>query len=548
MPQRPTPPPSLPARLIWSSMFLLAVASPAALRAQVRPDQPPPAHVDVVEGQARLDRDGERLDADAGMLLVAGDRLSTGNGRLQLLTSDAVAMAVDDFTNLTLESSGLFRLRAGRVRVTVRGGTSRPLQIDTPTASALIDTPGEYRISMMGSASYSQTEMVVFAGYGELESDRGSVRLRAGERSVSWPNDLPSRPAPFARGHEDAFDRWVTTQRGEGTGRSAQHLPLDLRAYGGTLDQHGTWGFEGGFGYVWYPAVGPGWRLYFDGYWATVAPYGWVWVGLQRWAWPTHHYGRWGFVRNRWFWMPDRRWAPAWVSWGVAPGYVAWCPLGFDDRPLFDVTAPFPAGGGWTVLPRDRFGHRAYVSRYAIAPRALPAHASLVPQARPPAPPSRVARPPDARRSLADRAMPRDLSRDRAVPRVGPADRGVPSARPPLPGGAVVDRVPSARPFGDFRGDRREPSSPAPAPPGGGRIDSARPPRAVPRDAAPRQQQPGVNLPPPPPAGVARPRSESTTGGAIGRPAPQAAPRSGAAEPGGRGDGRGSTQDRQGRR
>ena len=38
-----------------------------------------------------------------------------------------------------------------------------------------------------------------------------------------------------------------------------------------------------------------------------------------RWSWPTHHYGRWGYARNAWFWIPGRTWGAAWVSWASAP-------------------------------------------------------------------------------------------------------------------------------------------------------------------------------------------------------------------------------------
>ena len=32
---------------------------------------------------------------------------------------------------------------------------------------------------------------------------------------------------------------------------------------------------------------------------------------------------------------PGADWAPAWVSWASAPGYVSWCPLGWNNRPIF---------------------------------------------------------------------------------------------------------------------------------------------------------------------------------------------------------------------
>ena len=52
-------------------------------------------------------------------------------------------------------------------------------------------------------------------------------------------------------------------------------------------------------------------------------------------AGPTHHYGRWGLsAAGAWFWIPSAGWGAAWVNWAVAPGYVGWCPLGWNNRPV----------------------------------------------------------------------------------------------------------------------------------------------------------------------------------------------------------------------
>src|SRR6185295_14708019 len=59
---------------------------------------------------------------------------------------------------------------------------------------------------------------------------------------------------------------------------------------------------------------------------------------LDAWAWPTHHYGRWGYASNAWFWIPGRTWGAAWVSWSFADDYVSWCPLGYDSRPVFALS------------------------------------------------------------------------------------------------------------------------------------------------------------------------------------------------------------------
>ena len=166
---------------------------------------------------------------------------------------------------------------------------------------------------------------------------------------------------------------------GGGGAESTAHLPPELNVYGGAFDQYGAWQYDAPYGYVWYPTVAADWRPYYYGYWSSVPTYGPTWIGVDAWSWPTHHYGRWGYARNRWFWIPGRTWGAAWVSWASAPGYVSWCPLGFDGRPVFAFYGFGRSFTGWTVLPRGNFGaHRYYANRYGVDPRRLPTNAAFV--------------------------------------------------------------------------------------------------------------------------------------------------------------------------
>ncbi len=174
---------------------------------------------------------------------------------------------------------------------------------------------------------------------------------------------------------------------------SASYMPQELDTYGATLDQYGSWQYAAPYGYVWYPTVAADWRPYYYGFWSPVRSYGWTWVGADIWAWPTHHYGRWGYARDRWFWIPGRTWGPAWVSWAAAPGYVSWCPLGFDSRPVFGLSVSFgnDRWHGWTVLPRANFGvHGYYAHRNAIEPRRIAANTPFIVQNTPPVPATRT--------------------------------------------------------------------------------------------------------------------------------------------------------------
>src|SRR5262249_52038106 len=87
-----------------------------------------------------------------------------------------------------------------------------------------------------------------------------------------------------------------------------------------------------------------------------------------------------------WFWIPGRVFGPAWVSWASASDYLSWCPLGFDDRPVFSFSVGVGSWLGWTVVPRASFGFREhYVNRYAITGDRLPRTAAFITHSAPPA-------------------------------------------------------------------------------------------------------------------------------------------------------------------
>ncbi len=234
---------------------------------------------------------------------------------------------------------------------------------------------------------------VIFADRSVLDVDEyssvefgASSQFQVVEGRVSYSGAHSPQPTGVLRG--DAFGQWVQARRQERLSATAstQYLPSALQSYGTTFDREGAWQYEAPYGNVWYPAVASDWRPYYNGYWSSLQPYGWTWIGYNRWAWPTHHYGRWGYARSRWFWIPGRTWGPAWVTWASAPGYVSWCPLGFNNRPVFSLSVNIGnAWGGWVVLDRAHFGARdAPVNRYALDGRRLGARTPFVTQARAP--------------------------------------------------------------------------------------------------------------------------------------------------------------------
>jgi len=329
----------------------------------------PPAHVSYVDGAAVLERDGQPDSAPLNMPLLAGDRLRTQGGRVEILFADGSTLHLDANTTLDFQSDELVRLLDGRLRLAIPGPDRRvAYRVDAPSASAIVVQPGEYKVSVLHSTRDGEIELAVLRGAAELVNDHGRTALRAGERAYATASTAPSYAYTYNSASWDAFDQWSEMRRDQRLGLSTQYLPDEVRAYGPVFDQYGTWQYQSSYGYVWYPTVAAGWRPYYRGRWVTMHPYGWTWVGVEPFAWPTHHFGRWGFSAGTWFWIPGATWGPAWVSWAYAPGYVSWCPLDWNNHAVFQInvySGAYSPWTAWTVVPRPYFGvgyvHAHYV-------------------------------------------------------------------------------------------------------------------------------------------------------------------------------------------
>src|SRR5688572_8883460 len=351
---------------VW--LLLTMLVAPSASFAQTS-EQEPPAHISIVEGAVILERDGKTDPSPASMPLLAGDRLRTQNGRAEILFADSSTLHLDTATVVDFQSDEVIRLLDGRVRVNIAGPRrAAAYRIDAPSAWIEITQPGEYRIALVGDSRGREVELAVLRGSAELVNEDGSTRVRAGERAFASVGAAPSQPYVFNSAAWDAFDQWSEARRDQRLGVSAEYVPEEVQSYATTFSTYGTWRSEPTYGYVWYPRVAAGWRPYYYGRWSHYKHWGWTWIGHDPWAWPTHHYGRWGFSAGSWFWIPGRTWGPAWVSWAYAPGYVSWCPLGWNNRAVFGFHNYNVYRGhhwnqwhGWTVVPHARFG-RGFVN------------------------------------------------------------------------------------------------------------------------------------------------------------------------------------------
>ncbi len=337
-----------------------------------------PAHLSVVEGAATLERDGRVETAEENLILLSGDRLRTGRGRVEVLFDDGSALHLDEHSTVDFMSDALIRLRQGRLRLqVVRTSRAIEYRVDAAPASAVLLAAGEYRIALAdGRSSDPELRLVVMRGSAELVNHAGRTMVRAGTEAFASMDRAPSLPYAVNSAAWDSFERWAQSAMDARLGvQSARYLPADVRYYSGVFDTYGTWGYEPVYGgYVWYPRVTSGWRPYSVGRWSFVGHFGWTWIGHDRWSWATHHYGRWGVSTGRWYWVPHSRWAPAWVAWGYAPGYVSWCPLGWDGRAVFG----FSYYGGyrdwwsaWTIVPARVFVTNVVVTNHVVRHEAI---------------------------------------------------------------------------------------------------------------------------------------------------------------------------------
>ena len=413
--------------------------SPVAAQEPADWDGQIPAHVAVLDGAATLERDGVIEPLALNTILVSGDRVRTDQGRLEVIFRDGSVLDLDAFSSIDVMSDTLFRLLEGRVRLSTTRAARTQYRIDGPGGSAVLESAGEYRVAT-GDARLDdpQLELIVYRGAAQLRNRLGTTLVRAGMSAVASANTVPSLPYAINSAAWDDFDAWAEDQRDARLGYSAaQYLPADLRYYGGSLERAGTWDYLPEYGNVWYPSVGATWYPYSNGCWSYVGRYGWTWVGADPWAWPTHHYGRWGHHGNRWFWIPGNHWAPAWVSWGVSAGYVAWSPLGYNNMPLVSIGVSVGIGGsylGWSVVPRPYWKPWAPVGGM-VTPHHRVRAESWVQFAEHRGGPEfgrgrggRGGPEPEPRQGATGRAMPRPTAgADVAAP---PPRPGIPSARP----------------------------------------------------------------------------------------------------------------------
>jgi hypothetical protein len=362
-------------------MFLVALAGLLALPAaaqttdDIPPDMATPPRLSVAEGDVQFWRPGSAAwePAQLNAALAEGDSINVGDDgtvELQIGARDYVRLMAG--TSLTLEAndSGMihFRLGSGVSSFDLRGiRPDRLVRIDTEDANIVVGGRGYYRIS----AHDGETRLLVRnQGRATLTFVDGRNRsIGSGEEIVvrNGGASIDSHGAP----PPDAWDRWNDARSDYyAAAVSNRYVPDDV--YGAAdLDQYGRWREDSTYGWIWMPAVAPGWAPYSTGNWRWDPFYGWTWVDVAPWGWTTCHYGRWVSVGGYWAWAPGPRrarvvYAPALVAFFQGPVGMSWVALGWGEplvpwwgRPGFRGSVWW---GGWAG-PRVNYRHEHYEYR-----------------------------------------------------------------------------------------------------------------------------------------------------------------------------------------
>ncbi len=152
-----------------------------------------PAHIAIVEGAAVLERDGAVDASPLNMPLLAGDRVRTRAGRVEILFADGSTLHLDHNSVIDLQSDDLVRLIDGRIRLSLPGpDRDVRYRIDGPHGWVSITEPGDYRVALMNGPRGSELELAVLRGRAELANEGGQTPLRAGERAFARAGAAPS--------------------------------------------------------------------------------------------------------------------------------------------------------------------------------------------------------------------------------------------------------------------------------------------------------------------------------------------------------------------
>ena len=330
----------------------------ARVRRAARAQDAPPTATAARPRTSRSSRRGRASSATAGPTTAPrtcrcsrGDRLRTADRPRRMLFADGSTLHLDHNTvdRLPVRRAGAAARRARaaddpgpRATVAYRDRRARRLGADhaarrVPRRAA----DGAERAARSSSRSCAARPSSSNDD-GPHAAARRRARVRARRRGARR-TPTSSTPRPGTRS--------IAGRKRGATSGSASRRSTCPRKCGPTRRRsiaYGYWRYEPAYGYVWYPRVAVGWRPYYHGRWASAPPVrldvdrrrslGVADASLR----PLGLLGRRVVLDSR-----RARGAPAWVSWAYAPGYVSWCPLGWNNRPVFEIRTSTSCGHGY---------------------------------------------------------------------------------------------------------------------------------------------------------------------------------------------------------
>ncbi len=310
-----------------------------------------PPRLGFIEGQATFWRAGvsDWEEARVNTPIAPGDQFYTGHpGNLEVQIGGQAFLYAGATTQFALENLDpdliQFKVTEGQISVDIHtdADPAQTVEIDTPNAVFLFESPGYYRLNV--DAEHT--------GVSVYWSGRATVTTASGETAVLSQDeavDLDGAANPEIRTSRapepDRWDQWCLAFSDSLLhSKSSHYLSRDI--YGAKdLDAAGRWQDDPDYGWIWIPTGVPaGWVPYSEGSWIKDPIYGWTWVDAEPWGWAPFHYGRWVTVDGQWAWAPGppvsgQVYTPAVVAFfdtqdsdGGEPGpVIGWIPLGWGE-------------------------------------------------------------------------------------------------------------------------------------------------------------------------------------------------------------------------
>jgi FecR protein len=332
---------------------------------------PNAARIERVDGEVGLDRSLDNNGAPTQWLAATPNLPITVGDRIYVRDNSRASLAFTgrDFARLEPRSSlDVLSLSNRRTQLALRDGScvfnvgalapNELFEVATPLGAVDFDQPGLYQVGINDNGN---TVISVLSGLAQVVGLGGSGQISKGEVLTlvgqTASDVVLSRLEPTYAGNlvNDYYSyQYPTLYDGRYTSYDAylndpyyydpynryvsyQYVP-DIIPGVEDLDAYGDWQDVSGYGHCWHPRVDAAWVPYQQGYWTTDEPYGLTWVSTEPWGYAPYHYGRWAYLSNQWFWVPDSintqpAYAPALVAFVPLPqaNEVGWVPLAPSD-------------------------------------------------------------------------------------------------------------------------------------------------------------------------------------------------------------------------